>query len=399
MRAFTEPFPFRQSTALQGYSEFYNLPIVYGRTRLQPKPYDNSGRLWLLSDGVIQGVDSVSVDGSIINDWELQKGVDSTGAPVSVLETAIDGTPVVTLRGKETDGQLLQRPDQIITDLFALVGRTIDLDELRTWSQDSGILCAGVINNSATIQTVIDSVVQGMGLAWNQDNVIPYPEITAHSVAQITVKNDNFNAASQAANITTRLTVNYRYDYAAQRPSRSFVMDATETDYGIRETTVNANWITDNKSAEALGDRYLRWFASPVWEIQSSLVAEVAQVVDINHPYSPVTKALVTKRNNNGVTAVASSIYAGKLNIISRTSGEDIESTTSTELTTTPDGFIYNVTDSNDRVLAGASVTLDGSVTRITDGSGNVQFSASKGKHKLVIRASGFQDQTVEITV
>jgi hypothetical protein len=362
--------------------------------RIEAKPYDESGRLWFLADHAIQGVDSVSIDNVLTGDFGFQNGTDSTGSPISVLETTAEGIPTVELRGKQENGILLERPDQILAQYIS------DTDELRAWSQDTGIICAGVINDdSLTVQSTVDNIINGMGLAWTTETAIPWPSIPEGTHGDIDLKSDNVEANAKSSDIATRLTINYRFDYATQKPSRSLVMDATETEYGIRETTVNAYWITDNKSAELLAERYLKWFAAPVWSVNSSINVNAGLPIDINHIYSPITRGIVTNSSNSGITAQGTSGYTGKINVIRRSVGSDIDAETETNVIFENGILTFTTFDAQGRLLAGASVTLDGGTTRISGSDGKAAFATERGAHVLVIKAPGHQDQTVQINV
>jgi hypothetical protein len=392
--AWTDPINLRRSTAWATYVEDFVLPVIYGRVRIQAKPYDETGRLWFLADHAIAGVDNVSIDNTLTEDFGFQNGTDSTGSPISVLETTVEGIPTVELRGKQENGILLERPDQILAQYID------GTDELRAWSQDTGIICAGVINDdSLSVQSTVDSMINGMGLAWTTETAIPWPSIPDGSHGEINIKSDNVESTAKSSDIVTRLTVNYRFDYATGKPTRSLVMDATQTEYGIRETTVNAPWITDNKSAELLAERYLRWFAAPVWNVSSSIRVNAGLAVDIDHPYSPIARGIVTKSDNSGVTAQGTTGYGKAVGIIRRASGIDAEQEGNTNVVF-EDGILTFVTfDAQNRLLSGASVTLDGNITRISGSDGKVAFATERGAHVLVIQAAGHQDQTVPINV
>lgn len=49
--------------------------------------------------------------------------------------------------------------------------------------------------------------------------------------------------------------------------------------------------------------------------------------------------------------------------------------------------------------MAGASVTLNGKATRITDSAGRVSFTTPRGKAKLLIKMTGMADLYAEVTV
>jgi hypothetical protein len=49
--------------------------------------------------------------------------------------------------------------------------------------------------------------------------------------------------------------------------------------------------------------------------------------------------------------------------------------------------------------LAGASVMLDGTAVRTTDSLGRVQFITTRGKHRLLVEATGYAPLEFEIEV
>ncbi len=421
MSAYTDPVPLGRSTDWPEYVADYALPVIYGRVRIAPRPYDRDGTLWLLAGHPIAGVDRVELGGSETDGWVLQNGVDPTGRAIAVLETA---QPVasaddlkVELRGKmhPRTGDLLDRPDLILWDWLAGVcGMPVSqsaLDDLRSWSQDNGIRCGGMIDDaSQTIQSATDSIAAGMGLAWSAalaGVAIPWPGVPAGIAETLDVRADDVEAAASAGDITTRLRIDYAMDWAAGRPGRSLIMDAPGAmeRYGMRESTITAAWITDTRSAESMAERWLRWYAGPSWEINARTAQPIAvgSPVTLDHPHCPATTAVCIAATigdtDTAITCLAGADYSGEVRVVRRSTGADLDARTDTTYTYRDGLLTYTVRDAAGRPLAGARITLDGAQTRSTDVHGRVQFRATRGRHVLTIEAAGYQTQTVEVTI
>ena len=54
-----DPIPLRNTTVWGSFKDVQIIPHVYGRVCLAPIPYDNTGKLFVLADHGIQGVDEV----------------------------------------------------------------------------------------------------------------------------------------------------------------------------------------------------------------------------------------------------------------------------------------------------------------------------------------------------
>jgi hypothetical protein len=87
------------------------------------------------------------------------------------------------------------------------------------------------------------------------------------------------------------------------------------------------------------------------------------------------------------------------VDIIRTASGIDVEQEVNTNIVFEKGILTYTTFDARGRLLSGASVTLDGNITRISGSDGKVAFATERGAHVLVIKAARHQDQTVPINV
>lgn len=398
MQSYTDQFKLLKSTDLPDYVDVFTFPEVYGNLRLKLNPYDEQGRLHAAAGHALTSVDKVEIAGTLTADYAFENGLTPNNDVVAVVETALatDEDVFATVTGKSINGVVLTRPDQILGNLLP----DVNMDELRAFCQANGFIAAGVIDDpELTVQFTIDKIVQGMGLAWATDQVIIWPEIPEGSDGTITVKDDNVSCETAADNLVNRVTVNYKYDWATQKPFKSLIMEATDSEHVTLEATIDANWISDNKNAELLAERYLRWYAGTVWDVESSLDVAVGRPIDIKHPQIPITRAIVTSRNRNGIVAQGTSGYSGRVGIVRRSSGVDLNAYVETQLIENDDGFTYETRTPDGLLLTGATVTLDGKETRVSDNQGLVTFIAGPGSHQIVIKSSQFEDQTVSITL
>ena len=417
--SYTSIVPLRRSSVWPKYTDDYVLPVVYGEVSLEVKPYDEEGALWFIADHPIESVDSVSVDGAEISSYKLQNGIDNTGKPVSVVEIsppAVGKTVIASVRGKlhPDTGEQLNRPDLILHDwLVNICGQSFavsDFDYLRSFSQKHSIVCGGLIDELHTIQSATDSIVQGMGLAWGahvSGVAIHWPPVDLQPpLHAITTKSDRFTATASLPDVYTRLQLTYHANWATGFDKSSIQLQSESAeDYGVIEKTISCPWIQSSAYAEYHAQKLIEWYGSPIWKIsaQSKNKIQPGLRVSIDHPYSPVSAATVIDISSDDrsteIIAVATSGGAGAVSVLSRGAYTPSKSGASENYIYSDGKLTYTVLDENGIGIARASVTLDGTVTRLTDNQGKVQFTVSAGTHQLVIDAPGFVSQTVTVSL
>lgn len=425
-RPLSDNLPLRTSAVWGGWRDVRVLPWVYGACTLAPIQYSDDQRMYLLADHPIQDVDAVTRDDVPAQDWAWHNGVDSTGRAVAFLELAqplAEGERLAaTVRGRmhPATGALLQTPAEILHDVLANLARApvqwADLDDYRT--ETAHITLGGLLaDNTATIRAAVDGLMQSAGGAWSAGmpgiatTWPPLPDAAAPAMPVNKLTAPGLQAATAAQGVFTVLRVLYDYDHAAQRYRRAIQLRAPEAakDFGELELEWPAPWLRSPRHAEALGQRMLAWLARPRWRVtwqQSYADAATGAWVEVGHPLSPLQgrHRLVSADLDLAAATLACAIEApvGAVPAI-----ETTRLSTAFEPVIQPgitveigkSEIIFTATDEQGRALAGARITLNGGASRIADGAGRVSFPVQRGRHMLLIEATGYQPFEVEVVV
>ena len=425
-RPLSDNLPLRTSAVWGGWRDVRVLPWAYGAVTLAPIQYSDDQRVYLLADHPIAGVDAVTRDDVPVQDWAWENGVDSTGRAVAFLELAqplaAGERLAATVRGRmhPATGHLLQTPAEILHDLLAHLARApvqwADFDDYRT--ETAHIVLGGLLaDNTVTIRAAVDGLMQSAGSAWAAampgiaTTWPPLPDDAAPALRVDKLTAPGLQAATAAQGVYTVLRVLYDYDHAAQRYRRAIQLRAPEAakSFGELELEWSAPWLRSPRHAEALGQRMLAWLARPRWRVtwqQSYADAATGTWVDVDHPLSPLQgrHRLVSADLDLAAATLACAIEApvGAVPAI-----ETARLSTAFEPVIQPgitvevgkNEIIFTATDEQGKPLAGARITLDGNASRIADGAGRVSFPVQRGRHMLLVEATGYQPFEVEVVV
>ena len=266
-RVLADSLGLRHTTVWPGYTEDAILPRVYGRTRVPARQYAENGKVFVLADHAVAGVDAVYEDGAAIAGWRHDNGADLTGHAVAflTLDTAPSGTVSADVRG--LDGA----PAAILNDLYP----RDDLTDLTVWGAQQGLELGGALMTDLTVRAAVQLVVEQFGGAWSAGMpgfAGPFPPDDTDPTwgAFSALDRGDLRASCTVTELINRLTVRYAWDYAADRPRQSMVVEAASSiaRFGAREQTLDLPWITTARAALAVATRRLHWWARPVWTLQ-----------------------------------------------------------------------------------------------------------------------------------
>lgn len=310
----TDAIPLRTTAALGDYDRIQTLPRVMGKVTIQPIDIDG-GRAWFLSDAPIAGVDAVTVDGKPYASWQLIQTTDRTGRAIAYIETLASISQesiTVTLRGERhpTTGEDLDRPDLQLWYLLSHISgypiEQAELDDLRATLQTAGIITGGVIDDHTTsLQTWVDRITQGSGLAWSRDTqgwALAWPPTPGDPTAELKPTNTRrLVAACEASSLATKAEVEFDYNWAEQGSRKTLTLNAPDQAerYGEIIKHIELPWIHDARAAEAAATRWLQYYSRPVWTIAAATTDKtigVGDTVSIDHPHSPISLAVVTRK-------------------------------------------------------------------------------------------------------
>lgn len=426
-RPLSDNLPLRTSAVWGGWRDVRVLPWAWGSVTLAPIQYSNDQRVYLLADHPIAGVDEVQRDDVPTLAYDWRNGVDSTGRAVAFLELAqplAEGERLaVTLRGRmhPNTGVLLQTPAEILYDLLAHLAKASvqwpDLDGYRT--ETAHLRLGGVLaDNTITIRAAVDQLMQSAGGAWAAAMpgiAITWPPAADAAAPALRVDQlgaQDLQAATSAQGIYTVIRVLYDYDYAATRYRRAIQLRAPDAvrEFGELELEWNAPWLRSPRHAEQLGQRMLAWLARPRWRVtwQQPAAADVVTGawVELDHPLSPLQgrHRLVGADLDLSSASVACAAEAPvghppAIETMRLSSAFDPVIQPGVTVDIAGSEIIFTARDEQGRPLAGARITLNGGAQRVADSAGRVSFPVVRGRHVLLIEATGYPASEVVVVV
>jgi hypothetical protein len=424
--ALTDPLPLRTSAAWGAWKTVHALPLIYGQALVKPVQYDQQGKVFLLADHPIAGVDGVTRDDAPTSAWALHNAVDSTGHPGAFLELNTPLAPgerlAVALRGKlhPVTGQPLQLPHEILDDLVSrVIGMPLQqgaLDLLRAQFADWRI---GVVfdDTAMTQRQAIDAVCQSIGAAWSAGAAdfarlwpdTPDPAQANAEVTPLTARDVQADCRHDA--IATVLRVLYDQDHATGQPRRAIQLSAPQAvaQYGRIEREWQAPFLRSPRQAQQLGQRLLQWLARPTWTLTWTMPDQALTAGDtvlLAHPALPYAGTVTltdVQRDLSKATltlqAQAASGSAPDVAIERLSSSFDPVISSGSAVEYVNGQAIFTLLGDKGEALAGAKVILDGKTVRYADGAGRVTFEATRGAHQLHIVAAGYAPMDIDVTV
>jgi hypothetical protein len=225
---------------------------------------------------------------------------------------------------------------------------------------------------------------------------------------------DNVSSVSSQEDLATVLRVLFDYDYGRQTFRKAVQLEVKEAivKYGRIEKEIQAYWLTSFRAAVQMGERQLKYYARPKWDISfvSSLdYADIPSgewVILEEHALLPVSgQVLVTNApldlSVGEVSFTVEKVVGDPVEVEVTRLSEAYEPVPIEGLTVTYKDGVATFTILNDLgyPLGGASVMLDGTATRTTDSKGQVQFTTSRGRHRLLVEATGYAPLEFEVEV
>lgn len=425
-RAYTEDLPLRTASDWPAFETNDVLPHVYGRCTVGVVRYQKEANVWLVADHACAGIDGVRQDAVAYSSYLVHQETDPTGHAVTLIETQDSsddpGVWAVTVRGKmhQTTGELLEWPHQVLWDVLAnIAGYDItldDLDELRVAVQSAGLRCGGRVDEAGvSIQSWIDRICQGCGLAWHPDmagiamlwpsapEASPWRRVTRQAAPDLAPVADS----SASANICR---LRYGYDWASKAYARSATLRAsTAPGTAERPGNLDLGWIHAPAQALARADAWLGYWARSVWLASADLPSgtlALGQSAAVDHPYSPVEVALCVGRElgetTDRVTLQAPYGDAPEISIGDYGERGYVDLGLGAIVETQADKVAILIRDTDGTPMpAGVKVTLDGgSDQRVTDAGGRVYWSGlARGKLELLVETLDGRTLQFGITV
>ncbi len=407
-RLLSDPLPLRHTTEWPGYDDDEVIPWVFGRARIPARRYTDNGKIYVLADHALAGVDAVYADGAEVAGWRLRNGADMNGHAVAFVDLAEapSGTLSADVRG------LSSAPATILATIYP----RDDLGDLAIWAAQNGIELGGALMTDQTIRATIQLVCEQFGGVWSAGMpgfAAPFPPLdTDPTWATISA----FDRADMKAECTletleNRLTVNFDWDYAADQAQQSLVVEAPGSIdwFGEREATLDLPWVKTARAAFAVAVRRLQWRARALWTLQFSTGLGFRQVppggwIELTGRDIPVTgRAVVTDIDpgyGRGTTSITAQIPSGPTPKVVLTQQSEAFDAIEVEFQVSVGGnsVTLTVTDEAGQALPGARVWIDDRGPITADAAAQVRFKAMAGRHVLRIESNG-KTVTTEIQV
>lgn len=411
MTALADPLPLRDTSVWPGYDAITIIPRVYGRARVKPLRYDESGTLYVLADHAVAGVDAVTVDDKPVSGYRWRNGADWDGHAVAFLELASAPDTAANLVA-EVRG-LSGNPADIIADLYPRA----EVRDFAIRCRNSGLELGGTITERLTVRAAIDFVLNQVGAAWSVGmpgfaRSFPPPSDDPIHATLGPLDLSSWSAECGLNSLVTRLSVAFDEDGAEKKARQSLVLDAPESIrvHGLREGTLALPWVRTARQALATATAGLQWHSRPVWTFQGETGVLYRHLqpggwITLAHPRLPQSGEYVLTDLDpgygNGTVTITAQAPAGPAPAITLTRQSAAFEPIRTDYVIQPGAQIVTLTvtePGGKKKLPGARVWIDGKGPVTADGAAQVRFRASPGRHALRIQADGVEINT-EITL
>lgn len=225
---------------------------------------------------------------------------------------------------------------------------------------------------------------------------------------------DSVSAVSSQEDLATVVRVLFDYDYGKKSFRKAVELESKDAivRYGRIEKEIQSYWIGSFRLAVELGERQLNYHARPKWKVSFVTSLDYANIppggwisVD-KHPLIPFSGIAL-------VTDAPLDLSAGEVSfIVEKNVGSPVVSTVielskafkpivpSGPAITYENGVAtFTILNELGDPLADASVMLDGVTVHVTDQKGQVQFVTARGKHRLLVEATGYASLEFEVQV
>lgn len=406
MTALADPLPLRDTSAWPGYDAITILPRVYGRARVKPLRYDESGTLYVLADHALSGVDAVTVDDQPVSGFRWRNGADVTGHAVALLELAsapdTSANLVAEVRG------LSGNPADIIADLYPRA----QAPDFAVHCCNAGLELGGAITERMTVRAALDFVLNQVGAVWSAGLpgfAKPFPPSADDPIHAVLGPLDlsNWSAECGLERLITRLSVTFDEDGAEKKARQSLVLEAPESirAHGLREGTLALPWVRTARQALATATTWLHWRARPVWTLQADIGVTHRGLppggwISLSHPRLPQSgEYVITDLDpgyGQGAVSITAQAPAGPVPAVTLTRQSAAFAPIRTDYIIQPGAQIVTltVTDPQGKKLPGSRVWVDGKGPITADAAAQVRFRANPGRHVLRIQADGVEINT-----
>lgn len=425
--------PLRTSAVWGQFGEVAVIPHRYGRVRGTAQRYDNTGRRYVWADHASERITEVYVDGQRTSGWVWRNAQDVTGHAVTMIELTTPTTGDVEAVGfgkvDATSGALLTNPGQIISDIMVnIAGRSAhDTTWLTFEASKLGIVCAGQIDDTITLQSAIGDVCESIGALYSPRGrtfarIYPgglfdtYRALGTEAIYESgwTIGVDRVTSAETSRDrIVNAVTV--RFDFRDDTASQTIELDCPDSiaRFGRRERTIDARWIADANVANAVAARLLAWYSEPSWlyaadevphDIRTLSVVHWSGTTDLPAPNSAVVLASQYDPidRESSIEFERLTETGAEIRLVRQGSTIEPQQLTQATVQTSGDQRRIKLVTTTGEPMANVTVVLDGTITRQSDAGGFVVFplhATPPGIHTLTITDQAGNTTTMQLLI
>lgn len=413
------PLPHRTNADLGLFRDVEVLPWRYGRevpgrcVRL-----DAAGRVWLWADHASQRIRSVQIDGQDFDGWQWRNEANQYGQPVTLILTdGVDDGVEMTAVGDgaldETGGHLIVNPADMLISLCARGGVTLSRGataEFRAECLARSIEISGTIGAMSLQQSLV-LLSESIYAVFSRELSGVMRLLPRTGTARTIAPRYTPTASAERAEVATRLRVRYALDDDDKpRASADFRASAVEALRGVALTEYTLPLVRDGRTAADVATRMLQDMSRPSYTVpidrQRARVVP-GDLVSVSVPrYGLSGDAVVRSASigDDGSVPVALLRHgaAPAVTLTQMSSAYTPEQYVSGTVATQSDVRRITIRGEDGRPIVGARCTLNGSLTRVTDAGGVVEFPVSAmpaGQHVITIIADGLEPMRLDVVV
>lgn len=415
-RLLSEPLPMRTTRDLGDFSEDAPIPYRLGDLRGARFPLIRLTDLEWLVAGHPFDVDEVFVDDEATLSWESALRTDEVGNRWQVVlftaPIATDSKVSATGQGdRDPDtGALIENPADLMEYVLGLAGIAGSFPALRAQAAAEGLRLAGSLTEPRTVRAWLDEIAYSAGAIWTPDAATLYPGSSGPVIdLASSVAGGLDDPTAELDDSADALRIGYDRSDAAARAQAHIELSASPQRFGGVVAEIDLPWVRLAANAESIGRRLLARMAAKRFTVEFT--------VD-DHAIRPCRRVRLVDSPEWQIPGDDPSIMLLSVEVAAdagaaRVTGEALLSAPAINVTAhslalpdTTDGGVdvefragvatFTIRDDDRRPIAGARVTLDGSVPHISDARGVVSFTTTQGLHELLIEVPGFATNRVE---
>lgn len=422
MRPISALLPLRTTVAWGQFRDAITIPHRYGSANGPLIQYDDGRRVWVWADHPSAGVSLVTIESQPVANWAWYNAQDRTGKPVTFVEftEALDEgvTPIAHGQGKThpITGAVIENPADVLWDILAnLAEQGTDAAAFAEFRDDCarrGVRVAGTLDDGSA-QAACVEICRSIGAVFaptSPRRAFFWPGAALEEFDSLTI-DERWEATAEAQIEAISNVVIVNFDHAEGEPRQSVEIEAPESvqSFGRRETTIDATWCRDARTAVDLAERLARAAARMRWTVTATATnpattarpVRPGQAALIDHPELPVSgrEAILSVQitPDDGGMTVSFQIPDGSTpatRIVRQSFAISPMVYASAAIQSQGSERILTLKDDEGRPIANARVVLDGEIERYSDAGGRVVFPASvmaPGAHTLAITTESAQ--------